>query len=105
MSDVQHSGAIRMPILASGDMKVTHMATVRASAEILERAKTKDRPEKDYGTVTKVEVNFAMDDPKFELDNALMEYIASVHRQLEEACQGEIRRRAISTSLNDEPTF
>jgi hypothetical protein len=46
-----------------------------------------------------------MDDAIFELDNALMEYIASVHQQLEEACQGEIRRRAISTSLNDEPTF
>jgi len=73
-----------------------HPMEVRVSSEINERAKTKDRPEKDYGTATKVEVTFSIEDLHVADDETVREYVASLHAQLEEACQGEIRRRSIA---------
>lgn len=95
MSDTQESSVITTPDA------IQQMVTVRASAEILERAKTKDRPEVDYGTTTKVEITFAFDDPAFHGDEAVLDYVAGLHHQLEDACQGEIRRRKMGARLSE----
>lgn len=96
--------AQRQTILSGPAMSATRLTTVRASAEILERAKTKDRPDADYGTVTKVEITFSDDDPRFDGETALQDYVSGLHGELEEACQSEIRRRRMQASMQD-PTF
>jgi hypothetical protein len=93
----------RQTILTGPSMSMVRLTTVRASAEIMERAKTKDRPDADYGTVTKVEITFSKDDPAFADGVELQVYVGEVHGQLEEACQAEIRRRRFMTSMQSNP--
>ena len=95
MNDVQH-------VTVTPDAFREPLISVRCSAEILERAKTKDRPDVEYGTSTKVEINFSMGDV-FDTDQTMQDYVATLHKRLEEACQSEIRRRRIAASLAENP--